>query len=244
VISRIVPARTRRTLAVATFLLAVQSWAATSPAAVQGSILDDTGKPVAGARVLIAATLPADGPHFAAPPVITGPLVTSVTADSEGAYSVASLPAGQYVACAEAATQGLLDPCHWAASAPTFTVTAGTTTSGVNITMARGAIVPIHISDPQSLLQPVTGPVDFDLQIHAVTAKGHHYNANIQASSATSRDHSVTVPFGTAITILVLAAHFVVNDQSGNPVPSAGVSVTIPTGAAATTISYVVAGKK
>lgn len=88
--------------------------------------------------------------------------------------------------------------------------------------------MPIHIDDPQSPLKPVTGPIDFDLQIHAVTAKGQHYNANIQASTATGRGHSVTIPFGTAITIQVLAAHLVVNDQTGNPVPSAGSSLTAP----------------
>ena len=222
----------------------MHSFASTTAQVVLGSVLDDTGKPIPGAHVLIAAALPATAPHFAAPPVITGPLATTATADSTGAFTIPTLPAGQYIACAEATTPGLLDPCDWATSAPTFTVTAGKTTTGVNITMARGAVIPIHIDDPQSLLKPVTGPIDFDLQIHAVTTKGHHYNANIQASTATGRDHAVTVPYGTAVRIQVLTGHFVVNDESGKPVLAAGASVSTPSGASAATISYVVAGKK
>jgi hypothetical protein len=224
-------------------LAAFPLWAATgTTVAVQGTVLDDTGKPLPGAHVLIAAALPATAPHFTAPPVITGPLATTATADASGAFTIPTLAAGQYIACAEAPMPGLLDPCHWATSAPTFTVTAGKTTTGVNITMAKGAVIPIHIDDPQSLLKPVTGPIDFDLQIHAVTAKGHHYNANIQASTATTRDHVITIPFGTAVTIQVLSGHFVVNDQSSEP--AAGASVSIPSGASAATMSYVVAGKK
>jgi len=170
-------------------------------------------------------------------------LAATAMADSSGAFTIPTLPAGQYIACAEATTPGLLDPCHWAESAPTFTVTAGKTTTGVNITMARGAVIPIHIDDPQSLLKPVAGPIDFDLQIHAVTAKGHHYNANIESSTATTRNHVITVPFGTPVTIQVLTGHFVVNDESGKPALAAGASVSTPSGASAATISYVVAGK-
>lgn len=94
------------------------SSAATTTPAVRGLVIDDSGKPFAGARVLIVAALPATAPHFAAPPAITGPLATSATADSQGAFTIAALPTGQYIACAEATTPGLLDRCHWATSAP------------------------------------------------------------------------------------------------------------------------------
>jgi hypothetical protein len=235
---------TTKTLVALLLLTAILGAAASTPSAVQGSVLDDTGKPVAGAHVLIAAALPVTAPRLTAPPVITGPLATTATADSSGAFAIPTLPAGQYIACAEATTPGLLDPCLWAVSAPTFTVTAGKTTTGVNITMARGAVIPIHIDDPQSLLKPVAGPIDFDLQIHAVTAKGHHYNANIESSTATTRDHVITVPFGTPVSIQVLTGHFVVNDESGKPVLAAGASVSTPSGGSAATISYIVSGKK
>jgi hypothetical protein len=233
------------TLLVSGSLLALGSWAATTTAVATGSVVDDSGRPVGGARVLISQALPAGAPQFAPPPVVTGPSVTMVAADSSGIFSIGSLPAGQYVACAEVTTPGLLDPCHWAASAPTFTVSAGTTTAGVNITMARGAVVPIHIDDPLALLQPVSASaVSFDFQVHVVTSKGLHYNAAVQGSSATSRDLAVTVPFGTPLMLRVISAHLTVNDQTGQPVSPLGVSMAMPSGTSPSTVGYVITGTK
>jgi hypothetical protein len=225
-------------------LLTLRSSAATTAGALEGTVIDDAGKPVAGAHVLISSVPFTDASHFAPPPIITGALAATATSDSHGAFSVATLPVGQYIACAEVIAPGLLDPCHWAASAPTFTVTAGNPTAGVNITMARGAVVPIHVDDPKGLLKSVTGPIDFDLQIHAVTSKGIHYNAAIQARGPLKRDHAITIPFDTSVSIRVLGSHLVVNDPSGQPVPPAGTNVKVPSGSLAATIDYVVAGKK
>jgi len=221
---------------------ALPAWAATT-GPIQGSVSDDTGKPVPGAQVLINQALPAGSPQFTAPPVVTGPLVISVTADSNGTFHVSALPPGEYVACAEVTTPGLLDPCHWAASAPTFAVTAGNNTTNVDITMARGAVVPIHVNDPQSLLQPVAGsPNPPDFQVHVVTGKGFHYRAAVQASSANSRDLAVTVPFGAAVTLRVATAHLKVSDQNGNPVSAAGSSVTAPSGGSPATVEFTITG--
>src|SRR5258708_126955 len=109
-------------------LVVVRSWAATTNGTVEGTVIDDTGKPVASAHVLISSAPFAGASHFTPPPVVTGPLAATATSDSHGAFSVSTLPAGQYIACAEVVAPGLLDPCHWAASAPTFTVTSGKTT--------------------------------------------------------------------------------------------------------------------
>jgi hypothetical protein len=229
-----------------TGLLTIHSWAATTTitGTASGSVADDSGNPIAGARVFINSALPATSPHFAAPPVITGKQVAMVASDSTGAFTVGNLPPGQYIACAEAPTQGLLDPCLWAASAPTFTVTAGQAAAPVNIVLTRGAVLPIHIADPMALLTPVAGPVDFNLQVHIVTSKGLHYMARIQSSTAGSRNLAMTIPFGTPVTVLVQSAHLTVNDsQPGAPAAALGTSVTIPAGTSPATIDYVVAGQ-
>jgi hypothetical protein len=228
------------------FLLALNSRGAptaTAPA-VAGSVADDSGNPVAGARVFIDAAPPAAAAQFAAPPVITGKQVAMVASGSSGAFSVRNLPPGQYIACAEAPTQGLLDPCLWASSAPTFTVTTGQSTTAVNVVLARGAILPIHIDDPMALLTPAAGPVDFKLQVHIVTSKGLHYMARIQSSTAGSRNLAMTIPFGTPVTVLVQSANLIVNNsQPGAPAAALGMSVTVPAGTSAATINYVVAGQ-
>ena len=196
-------------------LFAVQSLAASTAGSLQGSVVDDGGTPVGGARVTISYALPQYAPHQAAPPVVTGPLAATAVADARGLFNIASLPPGQYVACAEATAPGLLNPCHWATAAPVFGITPGKETTGVKITLARGATLPVSISDPKSLLTPAKGDTDLNLQVHIVTAKGVHHNVPIQSSTGLARNHVATVPFGTAVTVQILAANLTVNDQTG-----------------------------
>lgn len=208
-----------------------------------GSVVDDGGKPVAGARVLISYATSIKSP-IPAPPVVTGPLAATVTADATGTFHADGLAPDQYIACAETSTPGYLDPCHWSASAPTFTVSAGQTTSGVRIVMAKGSVLRVHVDDPQQLLKPVAGPVDLDFEIHVVTSKGVRYSAPIQASTALGRDHAITIPFDTSVSVRVLAAHLAVKDQSGKLFAALGTSVNVPTGTTPSVIGLTVTGKK
>jgi len=210
---------------------------------VTGSVVDDSGHPIAGARVLISYA-PSIKPPTAAPPVIAGSLAAMVTADNNGTFLAGGLGPGQYIACAETTAPGYLDPCHWATAAPGFSVNAGTTTPGVKIVMARGAVLWVHIDDPQKLLKPAAGPVDLYFEIHVVTAKGFHYSAPIQSSTAAGRDHAITIPFDIPLNLRVLSAHLAVNDQSGNPMPPAGTTVNAPGGSTPPVIGLTIAGKK
>jgi len=176
---------------------------------------------------------------------MTGQQIATSMSDYTGAFTIPSLPAGNYVACAQPETPGLLDPCQWGTSAPAFTVTAGQTTSGVKITLAQGAVIPIHVNDPQQLLKPILGGrVDTSCRIHLVTAKGMHYEAPIVAQSVGGRDHSATVPFGTPYSLQVLCPALSLNDATGNPVVSANSGTPIQAGATASTTVFTVTGAK
>jgi hypothetical protein len=179
-----------------------------------------------------------------APPVITGPLAATVAADANGTFHADGLTPGQYIACAEATSPGYLDPCHWATSAPAFTVVAGQATSGVTITMAKGSVLHIHVDDPQQLLKPLTSAVDLDFQIHVVTPKGLHYRAPLQSSTAVARDHAITIPFGTPMNVRVLSAHYAVSDQSGKAFAAQGTAVSALAGTTPAAIILTVTGKK
>jgi hypothetical protein len=222
------------------FLLAANG---NSNGGLKGSVVDDSGHPVAGARVLVSYASSIKTP-IAAPPVITGPLAAAVSADVNGSFQVDTLPPGQYIACAETLTLGYLDPCHWSTSAPAFTVSAGQTTSGVKIIMAKGSVLRVHVDDPQQLLKPVVGSVDLDFEVHVVTSKGVHYSAPIQSSTAVGRDHVITISFDSPVSLRVLSAHFTVNDQSGKSLASAETSVSVPTGATPAAIVFTVTGRK
>ena len=175
---------------------------------------------------------------------MTGPLAAMITADANGTFHADSLAPGQYIACAEASTPGYLDPCHWSASAPTFTVSAGQTTPNGRIVMVKGSVLRVHIDDPQQLLKPVVGPVDLDFEVHVVTSKGVHYSAPIQSSTAVGRDHVITIPFDSPVSLRVLSAHFTVNDQLGKSFAPAGTSVGVPAGTSPAAIGVTVTGKK
>jgi len=234
-------------LSASVFVLLAQPAAAqlgnTRLGAVAGYVFDDTGKVVVGATVFLAQSLPSSAARTAAPPVITGPQVATGVTDAKGRF-LASVPAGNYIACATPAAAGLLNPCHWAASAPAFSATAGQITVAPNIVLTHGAVIPIHVNDPQQLMTPATGPVAMDCRFQIVTAKGYRYDAAITAHSATSRDYEITVPYGTAFSLQVIAPHLVVSGSAGEPVAAAGESVLAPAGTSLQTLNHTVTGVK
>jgi hypothetical protein len=209
----------------------------------KGSVVDDAGKPVAYARVFVSQALPANAAHPTPPPVITGPQVSSAMTGPTGQFS-AFLPPGNYVACAETTTPGFLDPCHFGSDAPTFSVAKGQILTGVKLVMAKGAVVPIHIADPNGLLATPSGVIAPDCRVEVVTAKGYRYEAPITAHDATSRDHAITLPFGAAVTVQVISPHLTVTDSTGKPVSSAGASTVIPSGGSPGTFNFTVSGTK
>lgn len=219
------------------------AWPATIDGSVGGTVVDNVGVPVPGARVVLSRALSPNPTKASGPPTITGPRIAVVTADLLGRFSAPAIPGGSYVACAQAPVEGFLDPCHWAATAPGFSLTAGEKLTGVTITLARGAVIPIHVNDPQGLLSPVAGAFDPNCRFDVVTAKGLHYPARIQAQSAGSQDHAATVPFGSALQLQVISPHLVLADSSGKTVTTAS-PLSVAPGLTAAQIVYTVTGKK
>lgn len=217
---------------------------ATINGSAAGSVVDDTGKQMAGARIVISRAISVNSAKFNGPPVVTGPQAAIALSDKAGGFQVDSLRAGNYVACAQVTIPGWLDPCHWSATATEFTVVAGQKTSNLKITMPRGAIVSIHVDDPQSLLKTATGGTDSECQFHIVTAKGFHYNANIQTSDKVSRDHAITVPFGMPVTLQAIAPHLILNDAQGKATAALTSTLSAADGFTPATIRYFVAGRK
>jgi hypothetical protein len=192
--------------------------------------------------VLSLAFLPGTA-KAAGPPTVTGPRIAVVTADLLGRFGAVAIPGGTYVACAQAPVEGFLDPCHWAAAAPGFALIAGEKLTGVTITMARGAVIPIHVNDPQGLLPAAVGPFNPSCRFDVVTAKGLHYPARIQAQSIGSEDHAATIPFGAALQLQIISPHLVLADSSGKTVTSAA-PISVAPGLSAAQLIYTVTGKK
>ena len=231
-----------RLLITAGIFLPVVVLAATTNGSLSGQVSDDTGKPIPGARVTLSRALPSSG-NPSGPPTITGPRVAAVFADSRGIFSVTTIQAGSYIACAQAPIEGFLDPCHWSSTAPHLTVVAGQRLNGLQVTLARGAIIPIHVNDPQGLLAPASRAFDRNCEFHIVTPRGLHYSARIQDSSPSGRNHAITVPFGSSFTLQVIAAHFVLADTAGKAA-NAPATITSSLGASIAPMIYTVVGRK
>lgn len=225
-------------------LLSAQSVA--GPGAVRGTVVDDSGKPVVGARVFVDQALTT---ILAAPvgsPVIAGPQANSATTDANGQFT-AFLKSGNYVACAQIAATGLLDACQWKGSALPFSVKPGHTATNLQIVMDRGAVVTVHLNDPQQLLSQAKGPIDLSCRVQVVTPKGVHFDAAIVNRTSTGRDHAISVPFGSALSLQLACPHLAMSDGFGNAVSSAamnnpGQTVMVPAAASPAALTFAVTG--
>lgn len=211
---------------------------------LSGAVVDEAGKSVGGARVTISFAAATSVAVVPGPPVVTGPLATSVLADEKGAFQVDSLRAGRYVLCVTPISQGLLDSCKWSKTGTEVTVSGGQTLKEIKIVLLKGAVLPIHLDDPGKLLKTATGQIDWSCQIYAVTERGIHHNVQIQNGTGAGRDHAITVPFETKLALRVLAKDVSVVDPAGAFLQSRGSMFTIPAGSTPSTITFQVSAKK
>ena len=211
---------------------------------LSGTVVDDTGKNVGGARVTISFAAATSVAVVPGPPVVTGPLATSVPADEKGVFQIDSLRAGRYVVCVTPISQGLLDSCKWSKTGTEVMVSGGQTLTGIKIVLLRGAVLAIHLDDPGKLLKAANGQIDWSCQIHAITDRGIHHNIQIQNTTGSGRDHAITVPFETKLAIRAFAKDVSVTDPVGALLQSHGTMFSIPAGSTPTTITFQVSAKK
>src|SRR5207247_167164 len=84
--------------------------------ALSGTVVDDSGKPVAAA---VLASMP--GTKGSAP------VNVRAQAAADGTFSMTGLQAGTYTVCVQVKGGGYLDPCTWSPVAPTVQIDAGQT---------------------------------------------------------------------------------------------------------------------
>jgi hypothetical protein len=71
---------------------------------------------------------------------------------ANGTFSITGVPAGKYRICVDAPNENALDPCIWSATQPTWTVTDTSNITNVNIQVAVGTQLKVHVNDPQNAL--------------------------------------------------------------------------------------------
>ncbi len=163
-----------------------------------GSVVDSTGRPVAGAHVLVNHAPSIAASHLTAPPVITGSLAATAVASSKGTFSaLAPFPRASTSYAPRCPHRGSLIPATGDSWLRLLQLPPERLAAGVTVTMAVGAVVPIHISDPLAMLAPVSGSqMNFD--------PGSRYHK--QGASPVSLKHRRAAPqAGTSLSRFRLA---------------------------------------
>ena len=216
---------------------------AQSTGSIEGVVLGDGGKPIAGARVYAATKTTSQATK--APPTIATRFGNAVNAAADGTFSIPGLPAGPYILCAQTTTAGWLDPCQWASLVPLAVLPAGQNLTGQKVVLTKGAVIQIRINDPHKLLPTLPTAVAHDVEVLALASNKSYYHARIASADGNGRTHQLTVPFDLAHTLIVRSQQFALSDSQGNAVASNGhsESVTASSGKNAPQFNFTVTAK-
>lgn len=180
---------------------------------IQGTVTDDSGTAVTG--VFVTAVQQAD--KGAEP---TGPPATAnAVSDGSGNYELDNLPGGTYIMCAQLESAGVLNPCVWSDQPVTAKVSDGGTTNGVGITMQRGVIVSIRLSDTSKVLSK--NAADDDIMIGTGHGTSPFIAARVTTKDDGVRTYSLLIPTGQPIPISLFSKTFTFGDAGGKALTSA-----------------------
>ncbi|MBI1898203.1 MAG: carboxypeptidase regulatory-like domain-containing protein [Acidobacteria bacterium] len=191
--------------------------------AMQGSVTAEDGAPMAGAVVSYSRITRLVGPAARARPAPGEAIVRSrISSDTNGAFAVSNLPAGEYVLCAEVPGARFLDPCKWSSS-PKLTVVAGAVHRPA-VVLKKGVFLKIRVNDPGGLLPPVKNDPSRapNLIIGVVFGNGAFLAAEITRADQSGRDHQMSIPAGVPLKLWVFSRHVTLTDSKGLPVDNSG----------------------
>ncbi|MGJ5814498.1 carboxypeptidase-like regulatory domain-containing protein [Paludibaculum fermentans] len=195
---------------------------------ITGSVLDDTGAPVEGARVVASLWSSTKAVPFVAgrPPAFM-PVPAKATSGAKGEFQIEGIFAGKYYVCVEKPEAALLNPCLWADQPESVNVDEGVTTRGIAVTVTKGVSLNVRIQDSKGLLR--ANPAADDVRVGTFHRVSPFIPGTINGRDPAGRSISVIVPRGKAASISISSAAFDLADEKGTPL----VDVTIPVTAAA-----------
>jgi hypothetical protein len=186
---------------------------------IQGTVTDDSGKPVLGAYAVATFQSQADHSTY------------SAVTDAKGAYSFGSLPAGKYSICIHTPGGPHLNNCQWATESQA-TVAGGQTVSAPTIAVTEGALLQIRLDDPKKSISPS------DDILVGISLPNTFQPMRLASSDATGRTYDAAVPKKTPVKVTVISTHVQMTDDKGNGMgPQASVQAgASPTSAATLTV--------
>jgi Carboxypeptidase regulatory-like domain len=203
-------------IATLTVLIALPTLAQTpATASISGRVLSEDGRTV---RATVALSFAA-AKGYPAPP-------HRVLTDSTGAFSFSRLPAGRYVLCAQVdasetapANSPYVDTCVWPSGQPPITLAAAQQLTGIVFTAPKGALLNLHVADPDRVLPPVSAkgpaPLEPELQLTLKGPDGLYHHARYLATDPSGRTYQIALPLKTAVALKISSTLANTFDQTG-----------------------------
>ena len=187
-------------------LLAATSVNGQSNASITGRVIDENGL---GVDAIVSASGPAA-------------LLRRISTLPDGTFTIGSLPAGNYLLCAEATMDRPgIDPfvnsCQWMSPFDKpVQLAAGKTQAGVTIPMQRGHRFVVRVNDPGKVLPPPVGRnAGSAFAVSIAGPKGLRRNVPITTFETTGRTHQIVIPFNAAHNLLVHSGSLSLSDGQG-----------------------------
>jgi hypothetical protein len=200
---------------------------------ISGSVVDDTGTPIAGASVHYN-NAPATAKDAAGRVHLAEPLVSShVLTGKDGTFSITGVPAGFYSLCATGVSPTHLRSCDWGGGSAHVSVSSGT--ASVRLQVPNGVLLTFQVTDAHGQVQDfptataANGPAtsaawNFRIFVH----DGGAFMAAAAPVSAAGnvRQYAVAVPKTSSLRLL-LDTSLKVMDQSSSAIPARALSGSI-----------------
>lgn len=208
---------------------------ATAPTgSIQGKVLGDGLKPVAGAFVTASRRLPV-------------PLSQTARTAPDGSFQVERLPEGAYTLCVQVPDGGHLDPCQWSASPVSATLSTGQKVTGLQIALRKTSKLRVRIEDPNHHLAPRSVRTEApQISLGVITPLGATSPAVLTSTDANGRTYEIAVALDVPLSLTVVGKHLILADANGSKVTSSGAVLNFQhvTGSAnQTSYTFVVAGR-
>lgn len=202
-------------------------------ASVQGTVSDEGGRAVTGVKVTLHR--------------VAGPAPDNREADTpaDGSFEFPNLPAGRYVACVQAPGSLILNPCEWTPEAPPLDLAAGQARRGVQLRVARGALVQVRVNDPSRLLPADLAGAGIHILAGVAGPNGLFHTA-FAARDSQGWTFSLAGPRETALNMSLHARGVRLADESGTSVGETGAAspFTVPAGGTGRSFTFNVVGTR
>lgn len=114
---------------------------------LQGTVVDQSGAPLAGAEVLYQNIVPMRRDRMGRLIPGEGSIHASVLTGSRGEFTIARFPAGEYYLCALGPAAGHLKSCGWGGRYAPARVQAGATAAPLTLTVQTGTLLRLSVDD-------------------------------------------------------------------------------------------------